>query len=89
MNFSLETNAAQAIMGEIEKDLSRIGPSEIEDLAQKGLAFAQEGVDLANQGSSVVNTFGTYIEPLGTALQVIVAIMGGIADVSVCGSIFL
>jgi len=73
INFSLETNAAQTIMGEIEKDLSRIGPSQIVDLAQ-------QGVDLANQGSSVVNTFGTYIEPLGTALQAIVTIMDSIED---------
>ena len=81
INWSLETDAAQTIMGEIEKDLSRIGPSEIVDLAQKG-------VDLANQGSSLVNTFSTHIEALGTALQVIVEIMDGIADVSACGSIF-
>ena len=81
INFSLETNAAQTIMGEIEKDLSRIGPSERVDLAQKG-------VDLVNQGSSVVNTVSTYIEPLGTALQVIVAIMDSIADVGACGSFF-
>ena len=81
INFSLEANAAQTIMGEIEKDLSRIGPSEIVDLAQRG-------VDLANQGSSVLNTFSTHIEPLGTALQAIVAIMDSIADVGACGSIF-
>ena len=87
LNFSLETNAAQTIMGEIEKDLSRIGPSEV-DLAQTGLNLAQQGVDLANQGSSIVNTFSTYIEPLGIALQAIVAIMDGIADVSACASIF-
>ena len=78
INFSLEINAAQKIMDEIEKDLSRIGPSEIVDLAQKG-------VDPADQGSSVVST---YIEPLGTALQVSVAIMDNIADVGACCSIF-
>ena len=81
INFSLEINAAQKIMDEIEKDLSRIGPSEIVDLAQKG-------VDPADQGSSVVCTSSTYIEPLGTALQVSVAIMDNIADVGACGSIF-
>ena len=81
INFSLETNAAQTIMGEIEKDLSRIGPSEIVDLAQ-------QGIDLANQGTSVVNTFSTHIEPLGTALKTIVAIMDNIVEVGACGSIF-
>ena len=88
LNFSLETNAAQTIMSEIENDLSHIGPSEIVDLAQTGLHLAQQGVDLADQGSSIVNTFSTYIEPLGTALQAIVAIMDGIADVSACAPIF-
>jgi hypothetical protein len=74
IDFSLETNAAQTIMDDIEKDLSGIRPSDMVGLAQKT-------VGLANQGYGVVDTLGTCIEPLGNALQAIVKIMDSIADV--------